>query len=91
LPAILTGLAIFSHRVTQGPDAEDRGSRGQGGVYLHSKLRNAEVIESLGMLGNLRQRWLGRHQRHMALYSASQDRQRRIQALSKFVRYSQQS
>ncbi|MCM8622032.1 MAG: type I secretion system permease/ATPase [Candidatus Accumulibacter sp.] len=88
---ILTGVAIFSHRVTQTPTQKTTEAGVKEAVYLHSKLRNAEVIESLGMLGNLRQRWLGHHQRHMALYSASQDRQRRIQALSKFIRYSQQS
>lgn len=88
---ILTGVAIFSHRVTQGPTQKTSEAGVKVAVYLHSKLRNAEVIESLGMLGNLRQRWLGHHQRHMSLYSAAQDRQRRIQALSKFIRYSQQS
>jgi len=88
---ILTGVAIFSHRVTQTPTQKTTEAGVKEAVYLHSKLRNAEVIESLGMLGNLRQRWLGHHQRHMSMYSASQDRQRRIQALSKFIRYSQQS
>lgn len=89
--AILTGLAIFSHRQTQAPTQKTTEAGVAVGMYLHSKLRNAEIIDALGMLGNLRRRWLGRHQRHMALYSASQDMQRRIQALTKFVRYSQQS
>ena len=89
--AILTGLAIFSHRQTQAPTQKTAEAGVAVGMYLHSKLRNAEIIDALGMLGNLRRRWLGRHQRHMGLYSLSQDTQRRIQALTKFVRYSQQS
>ena len=89
--AILTGLAIFSHRQTQAPTQKTTEAGVAVGTYLHSKLRNAQVIEALGMLGGLRRRWLARHQQHMALNSASQDIQRRIQAFSKFVRYSQQS
>lgn len=89
--AILTGLAIVSHRQTAAPAQKAADAAVEVGKYLQSKLRNAEVIEALGMLGHLRHRWLGRHQRHLALNSTSLEVQRRVQALTKFVRYSQQS
>ena len=89
--ANLTGLAIFTQRKTGIPTQKAADAGVEVGMYLHSKLRNAEVIEALGMLGSLRHRWLGRHQRHLALNSAAQEMQLRIQSLSKFVRYSQQS
>ena len=31
--------------------------------FLQAKLRNAETVEALGMLGNLRRRWLQVHRR----------------------------
>jgi ATP-binding cassette subfamily C exporter for protease/lipase len=88
---ILTGLAIISHRQTAAPAQKAADAGMEVGKYLQSKLRNAEVIEALGMLGHLRHRWLGRHQQHLALNSTSLEVQRRVQALTKFVRYSQQS
>ena len=63
----------------------------QENTYVHSKLRNAEVIESMGMLGDLRRLWQIRHQRYMGVNQAAQDLSARIQALSKFLRYTQQS
>jgi ABC-type protease/lipase transport system fused ATPase/permease subunit len=51
LPAILTGLAI-SVTVKQRPRRRRPAEAGvKVGKYLQSKLRNAEVIEALGMLG----------------------------------------
>ena len=32
-------------------------------AYLNAKLRNAETVEALGMLGNLRRLWLQLHER----------------------------
>lgn len=89
--ANLTALAMFSNRQTLVPTRKALEAGGMVGTYLHGKLRNAEVIESMGMLGNLRQLWLSRYQQHVALDSVSQDINSRIQAFSKFVRYSQQS
>ncbi|WP_313950543.1 type I secretion system permease/ATPase [Accumulibacter sp.] len=88
---ILIGVAIFGHFFTQTSTQKAAEAGVEVAMYLHSKLRNAEVIESLGMLGNLRRRWLSRHQRQLALHSVVEEKQRRVQALTKFVRYSQQS
>ena len=61
------------------------------GSFIAAKLRNSEVIEAMGMLGNLRVRWLHFYERHLDLHVGSQHAVHRVQALSKFVRYSQQS
>lgn len=89
--ANLTALAIYSNHRTQLPTQKAMEANVAVSTYVHGKLRNAEVIESLGMLGNLRRRWLSRHQQYVSLQSSAQDVNHRIQALSKFVRYSQQS
>lgn len=59
--------------------------------YLQNKLRNAEVVESMGMLADLRRRWLKRHRHHLGLAGEARDRGSRINNLTKFLRYSLQS
>jgi ATP-binding cassette subfamily C exporter for protease/lipase len=58
---------------------------------LQGKLRNAEVLESMGMVHNLRTRWAERHQNHLDKSSTAQQLTHRITAWSKFIRYTQQS
>jgi ATP-binding cassette subfamily C exporter for protease/lipase len=89
--ALMVGVAVLSHRLTYRPIEQSTEAGVQANTYVYSKLRNAEVIESLGMLGDLRRRWMTRHQKHLTLNSRSQDMGHRIQALSKFLRYTQQS
>ena len=60
-------------------------------VYLAGKLRNAEVVEALGMLGNLKHRWLQLYREHAKAQWQAQDRASRFSATAKFVQYSQQS
>ncbi len=59
--------------------------------YLSGKLRNAEVVEALGMLGNLRRRWLQLYREQANAYWQAQDRASKVSAAAKFVQYSQQS
>ena len=84
-------LAWFGHRHTVAPSEAAARSAGESGAYLQSKLRNAEVLESMGMVHNLRPHWFARHQKTLALQSDSLSLTHRITAWSKFVRYSQQS
>ncbi|MDJ0894330.1 MAG: type I secretion system permease/ATPase [Alphaproteobacteria bacterium] len=58
--------------------------------FAESALRNAEVIEAMGMLPGLRRRWLNRHRNGLALQSRASDRAGFIAALTKFVRPSLQ-
>ena len=60
-------------------------------TYLQAKLRNAETVEALGMLGNLRRQWLGMHERQMASQANTAELTRRVQAVTKYVQYVQQS
>ena len=84
-------LAWFGHRHTVAPAEAASKASAESGAYLHSKLRNAEVLESMGMVHNLRPHWQQQHERTLALQSASQSLAHRITAWSKFIRYSQQS
>jgi ATP-binding cassette subfamily C exporter for protease/lipase len=89
--ASLAGVAYLNHRLTQETTAGVLQTATRVNSYVHSKLRNAEVIEAFGMLHHLRRRWLNRQSQHLQVTSASQELNQRLQSITKFVRYSQQS
>ncbi len=59
--------------------------------WLAGKLRNAEVVEALGMLGNFRRQWRERHRQLVQAQSLAQQRQTSTASLAKFIQYVQQS
>ena len=85
------GLAYFTHRYTHQPIDKAGEAAIDVNVYIQSKLKNADVIESMGMLDDLRRRWQSRHHHHLDLHHHAQDLSHRMQSLSKFLRYTQNS
>ncbi|MBH2042949.1 MAG: type I secretion system permease/ATPase [Comamonadaceae bacterium] len=88
---IQAALAWFGHRHTVAPTEEAAKTGSETTSYLQSKLRNAEVLESMGMIGNLQKRWNRQYQVWMDKNSSAQSLTHRVAAWSKFIRYSQQS
>lgn len=84
-------LAWFGHRHTVAPAEAATRAGGEVHAYLQSKLRNAEVLESMGMVPNLQQRWSEQHREFLRKSSAAQALTHRVTAWSKFLRYTQQS
>lgn len=67
----------------------EAGMRSNG--FVQSKLRNAEAIEAMGMLPSLFARWRTVHAMHLDAMASNQDKNQRVQAVTKFLQYSQQS
>lgn len=88
---ILMVLAWFSNQATRASLEKALESSAPVTTFVQSKLRNAEVIEAMGMLGDLRREWLVRHRNHLRLNNTASDVSARVQSLTKFVRYTQQS
>jgi len=88
---VLVAVAWLSHRLTHLPVERAQAAGLEVGAYLQAKLRNAETMEAMGMLGGLRRRYLGRHRRYLALNHRAQDLVLRLQGSSRFLRYAQQS
>ena len=88
---IQAALAWFGHRHTVAPAEEAAKAASDTNTYLQSKLRNAEVLESMGMIGNLQKRWNQKHLVWTGKNSSAQGLTHRVTAWSKFIRYSQQS
>lgn len=84
-------LAWFGHRQTVAPAEAASKATAESGAYLQSKLRNAEALESMGMVHNLRPHWAKRHGTALELHGRAQALTHRIGSWSKFIRYSQQS
>ena len=88
---IQASLAWFGHRHTLAPSEAAAKAGAESGSFLQSKLRNSEVLESMGMVRNLQVRWAQRHQTHLARNGDAQHLTHRLTAISKFLRYTQQS
>jgi ATP-binding cassette, subfamily C, bacterial exporter for protease/lipase len=88
---VQAGLAWFGHRRAVQPAAELSRTQLEATQLMQDKLRNAEVIESMGMLEGLRRRWAQRHQAYMQQHAQTHGLQHRLSSWSKGVRYAQQS
>jgi ATP-binding cassette subfamily C exporter for protease/lipase len=88
---VQAALAWFGHARTVKPSQDAAKAAIDVQMYVRSKLRNTEVIESMGMLGSLRRRWQAWQDTFNAKHGHSQAVVHRAAALSKLVRYAQQS
>ena len=89
--AVQSVLAWWGSQATKPALARASKSQLEVSGYLQSKFRNAEVIESMGMLKHLYRRWAERNANAMGANLNAQDVAGRVTAWSKFVRYTQQS
>ncbi|BBP59640.1 hypothetical protein PHLH4_32300 [Pseudomonas sp. St316] len=91
LALVLIGLALWGELSTRTRLGEANRLGVQSSIYVNSTLHNAEVIQALGMLGPLRQRWSLLQQRIIAAQAHASDRGARITSATRFVRISGQS
>lgn len=89
--AILVVLAIVNEKVTKKPLGEANGMAVMSTQVATNNLRNAEVIESMGMLPNLMQRWFKTHGKFLSLQAEASEKAGKIAAATKFVQVSLQS
>lgn len=82
------GLAWFNERSTNPPLAEASRAAIGAQQYADGSLRNAEVIESMGMLHDIHRRWMARQQEFLGLQALASDKAGAFQAASKFVQVS---
>jgi ATP-binding cassette subfamily C exporter for protease/lipase len=88
---VQTALAWWASQASRPAQAEAMRAQQEAAGFLHSKLRNAEAIESMGMGKSLYRHWGERNDRSVAASLHAQDRAAAVVAWSKFIRYTQQS
>ena len=82
----LFGLALINEAVTKKPlEAANKNAVIAAGA-IDSSMRNAEVLEAMGMFGNFRDRWAGRREEILRLQAIASDRAGVIMGLTKFIR-----
>ncbi|REF26992.1 ATP-binding cassette subfamily C exporter for protease/lipase [Xenorhabdus cabanillasii] len=88
---ILIALAVLNQWLSQSPLAEANKLSLRSANLASTNLRNAEVIEALGMLTVLRRRWFGLHERFLNFQRIASERAVSITAITKTVRMALQS
>jgi ATP-binding cassette, subfamily C, bacterial exporter for protease/lipase len=88
---ILVVLAYANEVVSKKPLAEANSMAVSAGTLATNNLRNAEVIEAMGMLPNLMARWFKMHGRFLQLQAQASEKSGIVGACTKFFRVSLQS
>lgn len=88
---VLVGLTWLTEKITQKPLADANSAGLQASNSAGNNLKNAEVIQAMGMLPAVRERWYAKHQVSLALQQMASNRAGAIGAATRFVRLSQQS
>lgn len=88
---VLVALAFINERLTRAPLAEANSMAISANNLATNNLRNAEVIESMGMLPNLIGRWFKVHSKFLHIQADASEKAGKIAAVTKFVQVSLQS
>lgn len=88
---ILIFLAWVNELVSKKPLTEANTIAVNSSNIATNNLRNAEVIEAMGMLPNLRARWFEMHKKFLSLQAEASQRAAAVSAATKFVQISVQS
>lgn len=88
---VLLALTLITEWATSKPLAKATLIGMQSSNFANNQLVNAEVIEAMGMLPSLRQRWKAQHNEMLALQAVASDRSGIISSITKFTRVSIQS
>ncbi|MBH3214808.1 type I secretion system permease/ATPase [Serratia marcescens] len=88
---LLIALAVLNQVKTNEPLAMASRFSIESGIAASTGLRNAEVIEAMGMLPALRQRWKSLHSRFLDAQRIASERAANIGAVTKVVRIALQS
>lgn len=88
---ILLVLAMATEFATRKPLFEANRMSNASTTFASANFRNAEAIEAMGMLNNVRNHWYPKHDQFLRLQTKASERAAVIQASSKFVRLTFQS
>jgi ATP-binding cassette, subfamily C, bacterial exporter for protease/lipase len=88
---ILGALAVLNEKISKPKLDQAQTCSAQSQMALTNHLRNAEVIEAMGMLPSIRQRWHELHRKQISLQAAASDQAAVMGGLTKFVRTTMQS
>ena len=88
---VQVGLAYLTERSTQPPLTAANRSSIDAQNYASGSLKNAQVIEAMGMLGNIHGRWMKKQRQFLSAQAAASDAAGTYSSLAKFVQLAQSS
>ncbi|MEF8699406.1 MAG: type I secretion system permease/ATPase [Candidatus Accumulibacter sp. UW26] len=88
---LLVTLAVINERVSAAPLGDAQKLAMAANAQANNHLRNAEVIEAMGMLPAIRARWFKLHEKFLIQQAVASDRAGLLNALTRFARISMQS
>ncbi|WP_300337341.1 type I secretion system permease/ATPase [Accumulibacter sp.] len=88
---VLVTLAVVNERLSAAPLGEAQKLAMAANAQANSHLRNAEVIEAMGMLPAIRGRWFALHRKFLVQQTLASDRAGLLNAVTRFARISMQS
>jgi len=88
---LLVALALVNERISHPPLDEAQKLGMHASTMASNHLRNAEVIEAMGMLPQIRGRWFELHLQFLRKQALASDRAGLMGGLTKFVRITMQS
>jgi PrtD family type I secretion system ABC transporter len=83
---VLFSIALLSELLTRKPLRKASSSMISANSFAEASLRNAEVIQALGMMPGLFRHWVTRHQSGLAWQSTASDRAGTLTAAAKVLR-----
>lgn len=86
-----SGVAYASHRHSVEPARALALKQQQSVAQVQAKLRTSEAVQAMGMLEGLYARWQSHQAAYLAQHAATHGAQHRTTAISKWLRYAQQS
>jgi PrtD family type I secretion system ABC transporter len=88
---ILFIITYFTEEMTKGPLEQAQEKQGEAARFAALNMRNADVIEAMGMLKAMSSRWKAFQDAHIFAQAAASDRAGLLMAASKFVKTVAQS
>jgi ATP-binding cassette subfamily C exporter for protease/lipase len=88
---VQTSIAWYGHSLGKKIQTDSAQSQADAQNFMQSKLRNIEVLSSMGMLESLFARWQKLQHKALLQGGSAQQRLGVVTAVSKFARYTQQS
>uniref|UniRef100_A0A832A109 Type I secretion system permease/ATPase n=1 Tax=Desulfacinum infernum TaxID=35837 RepID=A0A832A109_9BACT len=88
---VILSVAFLSEMLTRKPLQESNIHFQKAGAFIQANLRNADVIEAMGMRDAVRAHWFEHYGRMLALQTEASRRAGTLQAVSKAVRITAQS
>ncbi|SDH63411.1 type I secretion system permease/ATPase [Pseudomonas panipatensis] len=88
---VLVALTALTELSTRKPLAEANAAAQASATFANNNLRNAEVIQAMGMFPGIARRWFASHLRILGMQSLASDRAAYIGGLARFVRIALQS